>query len=57
MAVVKIALYILLCKIFPIGTYVETCFRPWPCMPVGFHTDSPAVYGQSGFTVVLGESE
>ena len=36
---------------------MELHFRPWPCVPVGFHTDSPAVDGQSGFPVVLGESE
>ena len=36
---------------------METCFRPQPCMPVGFRTDLPAVDGQSAFPVMFDESE
>ena len=36
---------------------METCFTPWPCVPVGFHTDTPVVNGKSDFPVVLSESE
>ena len=37
---------------------METCFTPWPCVTVGFHTDTlPVVDGKSDFPVVLGESE